>query len=122
MIRILFYVVVLVLLAYGAGGKFAAPFTGGPQGPAASVALADLLADPARFEGHRVTVTGKVADRASVLGYGGLRLIDGQGHEILILGSTTSPAPGEPFSVTGQFITAFTLGSLTLPVIATTGG
>ena len=57
MIRILFYVVVLVLLAYGAGGKFAAPFTGEPQGPAASVALADLLADPARFE-RLMTRTG----------------------------------------------------------------
>lgn len=103
----------MAYLAYLAVGNL----THVPAGPATAVALATLLAAPDRYEGDLVQVAGEVGDRASVLGFGGFKLVDGSGNQILVLGQAAAPAPGEPINVTGKFMTAFAADDMSIPVI-----
>ena len=117
MIRIIVFVVAVVVVALFLTGNLG----GGPLGPSTSVTLADLHAEPGHWDGKQVTVTGQVGDRVAVLGYGGLKLADGTGNEILVVGATTPAAPGLMMTVEGKFLTAFAIGDLTLPVIMISG-
>lgn len=103
----------LAFLAYLAVGNLMRA----PAGPATAVTLAAVLAAPDRYEGDLVQVAGRVGDRASVLGFGGFRLLDDMGNDILVLGRAATPAPGDPINVTGQFLTAFAVGDVSVPVI-----
>jgi len=117
MIRMIAFAAAVVLVALFLTGNFG----GGPLGPSTSVTLADLHADPGHWDGKQVTVVGQVGDRIAVLGYGGLKLADSKGNEILVLGATTPSAPGQMMTVDGEFLTAFAIGDLTMPVIFASG-
>lgn len=88
--------------------------------PIATVELDYLLDHPDLFEGKTVTITGTVDERASLLGYGGLFLKDQAGASILVLSMKTPAAPNSSVTVTGRFLSAFTLGDSAYPVILAT--
>lgn len=113
MIRLIVFVVAVVLMALFLTGNY----RGGPLGPSNSVTLAELFADPGRWDGKPITVTGQVGDRMAVMGYGGLKLGDSYGNAILVVGATTPAAPGQMMTVEGKFMTALIIGNLTVPVI-----
>jgi hypothetical protein len=83
----------------------------------AAVELEYLLGHPDLFEGKTVTITGTVDERASLLGYGGLFLKDKAGASVLVLSMETPAAPNSSVTVTGKFLSAFTLGENAYPVI-----
>ena len=85
--------------------------------PIATVELGYLLDHPDLLEGKTVTITGTVDERASLLGYGGLFLRDKAGASILVLSMKTPAAPNSSVTVTGRFLSAFTLGDHAYPVI-----
>jgi hypothetical protein len=110
----------LVLAALGVALWLAfAPEGAGPQGPAAPVSLADLAAAPARHDGQRVTVSGRVVDRATVLGVGGVLITDAAGNQLLAAGWTGPVVPGDSVTVTGTYRIALAVGDLQVPVILT---
>ena len=113
MLRIILIVIVLAL----AVGAVKSRFDGAHEGPVERATLADLAADPGRFEGRLVSVSGRVDNRMSVLGWGGVRLVDAAGRELVVLGAATPPAPGEKLTVTGTYLTAFSIGDATAQVI-----
>lgn len=115
MIRLIAFVVAVVLLALLLTGNL----RGGPLGPSNSVTLAELFADPGRWDGKLITVTGQVGDRIAVMGYGGLKLGDSHGNALLVVGSTTPAALGQMMTVEGKFMTVFIIGNLTVPVMVT---
>lgn len=84
---------------------------------AVQVTLAALAAEPARWDRQRVTVTGTVIDRVSIMGVGGVRLGDGAGHEVLAAGWTGAVVHGRMATVTGEYRLALTLGQMQVPVI-----
>lgn len=51
------------------------------------------------------------------MGLGGFRLLDGSGHEMVVLIDETPAVTGTPVTVTGQFLIAFAAGNLTIPLI-----
>ena len=85
--------------------------------PIETVELGYLLGHPNLFEAKTVTITGTVDERASLLGYGGLFQKDEAGASILVLSMETPAAPQSSATVTGRFISAFTLGEHAYPVI-----
>lgn len=113
MIRVIVFVAAVVLVALFLTGNF----RGGPLGPSNSVSLAELFADPGRWDGKPITVTGQVSDRIAVMGFGGLRLQDQLENEILVVGVSNPEAIGQTVTVNGKFITAFAVGNITMPVI-----
>ena len=84
---------------------------------ATEVELSFLLTHPDQFEGKSITVSGLVGERASLLGYGGLYLRDEAGRALLVLTDTTPAVPGSAVTVTGKFLSAFTLGDRAYPVV-----
>lgn len=116
MIRSIALAVTVVLVALVAMERLGSGLLGSPP----SVSLSELYADPGHWDNRFVTVTGRVGDRVSVLGYGGLKLSDDSGNEILVIGATSPSAPGKEMKISGKFLTAFTLGNLTVPVILAT--
>lgn len=88
-----------------------------PDGPATATTLAELEAGAGRFEGQLVSVSGTVGERMSAFGWGGVRLADRRGHQVLVLGLAAPPAPGTRLAVTGTYRTAFSLGDISVPVI-----
>ena len=85
--------------------------------PATEVELSFLLTHPDLFEGKSITVSGLVDERASLLGYGGLYLRDAAGRSLLVLSDTTPAAPDSVVTITGKFLSAFTLGDRAYPVV-----
>ena len=112
MVRIL-----LLLLAAAALALWVLLEAPSPLGPARPVELAQLLADPGAHDGQKVTVRGTVEGRASVLGIGGVRLTDGQGHGLLVAGWTAPPQVGTQTTLTGRFVLAFTAGRTDWPIL-----
>jgi hypothetical protein len=108
--------VLLVLLGLGLWLALAPP---GPGGPGAEVTLAELAAAPAQHDGQRVTVSGRVVDRATVLGLGGVLIADDQGHQVLAAGWTGPATPGERVTVTGTYRVALAVGELQVPLLLT---
>lgn len=82
--------------------------------------ISELYADPGRWDGKQVKVTGQVEDRAAVLGFGGFRLSDGNSRDIAVVGTATPAGIGQTTTVTGKFVTAFVVGDVTVPVIVAT--
>lgn len=110
--RILFF----AALALAAGLVFGAPRMG-LLGQGNPVTLAQLAADPGRWDGQEVAVTARVIDRATVLGIGGVLIGDAAGHEVLAAGWTGPTAPGAEVTVRGVYRLAFALGDAQFPVI-----
>ena len=108
-------VALLALLAFAwvmfFGGSGLDPAT------ATEVELSFLLTHPDQFEGKIIVVSGLVGERASLLGYGGLYLRDAAGRSLLVLSDTTPAAPDSNVTITGKFLSAFTLGDRAYPVV-----
>lgn len=116
MIRLL-VIAALVLAAWLAFG----PQGPGPSGPAPQVTLAELAADPARWDGQRVTVTARVVDRATFLGLGGVVIGDDQGRRLLATGWTGPVGPGASATVTGEYRLALAVGRAEIGVLLLQG-
>jgi hypothetical protein len=65
------------------------------------VSINQLLADPAKYRNRDVTVKGRVADSASVLGRGAYKLSDGDG-ELWVVTTAGAPRKGARVKVTGR--------------------
>jgi hypothetical protein len=100
------------------------PQTKDPAGipAAATVTLAQLAADPARWDGRQVSVSGTVIDRAAVLGLGGVLIGDRAGNQVLAAGWTGPAVPGRTAQVQGEYRLLLAVGDLQVPVILTDRG
>jgi len=77
-----------------------------------------LLADPARYEGKRVTATGTVINSMAVLSVGAYGLRDPDGDAVVnVITKGTVPQQGIHTIVTGVFRRMFVLGALHYDVI-----
>lgn len=115
MIRILLF----CILALGLWLTFGPDRQALPSGPAMTVSLAELAQDPARWDGRRITVSGRVVDRASVMGVGGVLIADDAGNQILAAGWTGPVVAGEATQVTGDYRLVLAIGNLEVPMILT---
>ena len=114
MVRMIMFCTALVLGYLWVADAFTAPqSTINPT----SVPVSELLQNPETYENAFVTVSGTVAQRASVLGYGGFYLRDSAGKDLLVVSKTTPLAPDSPVTVQGRYLSAFTLGDQSLPVL-----
>ena len=78
------------------------------------VSIRQVLADPAKYGNHDVTVRGSVTEAASLLGKGAYQLTD-EGQSIWVVSSSGTPRKGERVDVTGRVRQGFDLGGLKLP-------
>ncbi|MGQ0682925.1 hypothetical protein [Bradyrhizobium sp.] len=79
-----------------------------------SVMIGDLLREPAKYDGRSVRVTGIVADRMGIMGFGGFRLRDPlNGDEIaVVVPGGGMPDKGSAILVSGKFRQAFAIGKV----------
>jgi hypothetical protein len=89
----------------------------GPPAPATETTLASLIADPAEWDGVRVSLTGKVIDRVTLLGIGGILVADDAGNRIIAAGWTGAVTPGAEERIEGTFRLALSVGDLEVPVV-----
>ncbi|MGD1036621.1 MAG: hypothetical protein ABR878_05380 [Roseiarcus sp.] len=112
MLKSIFAVLVVVLIVVGARNLLA-PAAQPPQ----TVAIADILRNPAAYDGKPVSFRGAVLGRASVFGVGAYRVGAPNGASILVAGLATAPAIGEQAEVTGVFHMAVAIGEFQAPVV-----
>lgn len=105
--------VALAVLIGGAGGTLPAS--------AVHASIQELTSVPAAWEGRQVSVTGTVADRLAVLGYGGFVLQDAAGRQVVVLGQSNPAAPGQTMQVEGTFVTAIAVGNLSMAAVLVGG-
>jgi len=79
-----------------------------------AVSIRQVLADPAKYRDHDVTVRGHVTEAASLLGKGAYQLSD-DGQSIWVVTSSGTPRKGARVDATGQVREGFDLGGLKLP-------
>ena len=77
----------------------------------ASTSIRQVLADPAKYRDHDVTVRGEVTEAASLLGQGAYQLTDA-GQSIWVVTSSGTPRKGARVDATGQVREGFDLGGL----------
>ena len=77
--------------------------------PAAELTVADILADPARYEDQTVELTGEVTDALGLFSMGVYTLRDGTG-EIRVTTSRGLPAKGAQLTVRGSISSGVTVG------------
>ncbi len=77
--------------------------------PAAKLTVADILADPARYEEQSVELAGEVTDAVGIFSLGMYTLSDGTG-EINVTTSSGLPAAGTRLTVRGEVRSGVTLG------------
>jgi len=70
----------------------------------------DLLADPGKYDGQTVRITGDVQNSIGALGYGAYELNDGTGTLPVVTEGGGAPARGAKVGVEGTFRAAYTLG------------
>lgn len=96
--------------------------TGGTLPAATAMAsIQDLTTAPTAWEGRQVRVSGTVADRLAVLGYGGFVLQDAAGRQVLVMGQSNPAEPGQTMHVEGKFVTALAMGSITMAAVLVGG-
>ncbi len=71
--------------------------------------IADILADPRKYDGREVTVAGKVTDTTNLLVAKYFTVNDGTG-EMIVVTERPLPREGETLTVTGIVKEAFSLG------------
>lgn len=81
--------------------------------------LAELAKDPARWDGRRITASGRVMGRASVMGVGGVLIADDAGNQILAAVWTYLVVAGDATWVTGNYRLVLAIGNLQVPMILT---
>ncbi len=112
MLKSILVAVVVALIFLGAHDLLA-PSTEPPQ----SVAIADLLRNPAAYDGKAVAFRGAVIGRASVFGVGAYRVGADNGDAIVVVGFATAPAIGQPTEVAGVFHMALAVGDYQAPMV-----
>ena len=85
--------------------------------PAQSVAIAEILRNPAAFDGKAVSFRGAVLGRASLFGLGAYRVGAASGDAIVVVGFATAPAIGQQTEVAGVFHMALAVGDYQAPVV-----
>lgn len=70
----------------------------------------DLLADPGKYDGQTVRITGDVHNTIGALGYGAYEVNDGTGTLPVVTQGGGAPARGAKVGVEGTFRAAYTLG------------
>jgi hypothetical protein len=77
--------------------------------PAPELTIADVLADPARFEEQTISLSGEVTDAAGLFNVGLYTLKDATG-EIRVTTAKGLPATGTKLTVRGSIQSGVTLG------------
>ena len=77
--------------------------------PAAELTVADILADPARYEEQTVELSGEVTDAMGLFSVGLYSLDDGTG-EIRVTTASGLPATGTKLTVRGSVLSGVTIG------------
>jgi hypothetical protein len=88
--------------------------------PPLTVAIADILRDPAAYDGKPVAFHGTVLGRVSLFGLGAYRVGAPEGDSIVVAGLATAPAIGQPTEVAGVFHMALAVGAFQAPVVIAT--
>jgi hypothetical protein len=87
------------------------------------VALADLALDPAKYEGALIQVVGRPVPHARIaaLGFGGLAIDDGNGHQLIILAKSGLPTADDTgmIKIVGVYRRLVEFGSNSYPVLVT---
>lgn len=96
-------VLIAVLATVGCGGLFATK-------------IADIVADPRKYDGREVTVSGEVTDTTNLIFAKYFKVDDGSG-EIVVVTERPLPREGEKVTVKGRVRQAFAIGELQLLVI-----
>jgi hypothetical protein len=78
--------------------------------------IADIVADPRKYEGTEVTVAGEVTDTTNLLFAKYFAVSDGSG-EIIVVTERPLPREGEKVSVKGTVHEAFAIGDNRLLVV-----
>lgn len=76
-----------------------------------------LLADPGKYDGHTVRVSGEVGQSIGALGYGAYELKDATGTIPVVTQGGGAPSRGAKVGVEGTFRSAYTLGTQSRAVI-----
>jgi hypothetical protein len=74
------------------------------------VPIKAIVDNPRDYEGKTLTISGKVADRVSLVFLKYFKLQDKSG-EIIVITSRTLPALGTTVRIKGKIVEAFTIGS-----------
>ena len=112
MIRTLFIAAVVALLLH-----FGHAYLSSSYDVPTPAAIADLLRNPAAFDGKAVQLRGTVLGRASLFGVGAYRVGAPDGAALVVVGLRTAPSPGQSADVVGVFRMAFVFGDLQAPVV-----
>lgn len=78
--------------------------------------IADIVADPRKYDGREVTIAGQVTDTTNLLVARFFTVSDGTG-EIVVVTERPLPRQGERITVTGTVHEAFALGDRHLLVV-----
>jgi len=75
-----------------------------------TMSIGDLLDDPARYDGEKVRIEGRVTSAAGFLGRGAYQVDDGSGELPVVSQLGGAPREGARVGVEGIFRSVFTFG------------
>jgi len=76
-----------------------------------------LLADPGKYDGHTVRISGEVDKSIGALGFGAYEVKDGTGTIPVVTEGGGAPARGAKVGVEGTFRAAYTFGTQSRAVV-----
>jgi hypothetical protein len=82
-----------------------------------TIAIRDMLDDPASYNNKDVRVAGEVTENIGLLGVGAYRVDDGTGTITVVTKEGGAPRKGAKIGLLGRFRSAFTLGANNAAVI-----
>ena len=82
-----------------------------------TTSIKTLLADPGKYDGHTVRVSGEVQQSIGALGFGAYELKDASGTIPVVTEGGGAPSRGAKVGVEGTFRAAYTLGTQSRAVI-----
>lgn len=82
-----------------------------------TTSIKTLLADPGRYDGHTVRISGEVQNSVGALGYGAYEVKDATGTLPVVAEGGGAPSKGAKVGVEGTFRAAYTLGLSSRAVI-----
>ena len=82
-----------------------------------TTSIKTLLADPGKYDGHTVRISGDVEQSIGALGYGAYEVNDNTGTIPVVTQGGGAPARGAKVGVEGTFRAAYTLGTQSRAVV-----
>lgn len=82
-----------------------------------TTSIKTLLADPGKYDGHTVRISGDVEQSIGALGYGAYEVNDNTGTIPVVTQGGGAPARGSKVGVEGTFRAAYTLGTQSRAVV-----